>query len=83
MIKIFLLSLAVVGIALVGMAIGVILSNRKLQGSCGGLGAIMGEDCLFCDKKEECEEEKKRGTQSNGPLKVDPENNTIHLKLVE
>lgn len=81
MIKMFLLSLAVVGIALLGMAVGVILSNRKLQGSCGGLGAIMGEDCMFCDKKEECEEEKKRN--SSGPLEIDPENNTIHLKLVE
>lgn len=82
MVKMFLLSLAVVGIALLGMAVGVILSNRRLQGSCGGLGAIMGEDCMFCDKKEECEEEKKRGGMS-GPLQVDAETNTIHLKLVE
>lgn len=87
MIKMFLLSLAVVGIALLGMAVGVILSNRKLQGSCGGLGAIMGEDCMFCDKKDECEEEKKRSTlqstEHGGPLHIDSENKTIHLKLVE
>ncbi|MCF8059523.1 MAG: (Na+)-NQR maturation NqrM [Bacteriovoracaceae bacterium] len=80
MVKIFLLSLVVVGIALVGMAIGVILSNRRLQGSCGGLGAIMGEDCMFCDKKEECDEEKRH---LKGPLQIDPETQTIHLKLVE
>lgn len=81
MVKVFLLSLAIVGIALVGMAIGVILSNRRIQGSCGGLGAIMGEDCMFCDKKEECDEEKKRN--KSGPLEIDPGTNTIHLKLVE
>lgn len=81
MVKVFLLSLAIVGIALVGMAIGVILSNRRIQGSCGGLGAIMGEDCMFCDKKEECDEEKKRN--NSGPLEIDPETNTIRLKLVE
>jgi hypothetical protein len=80
MIKIFLLSLAIVGIALVGMAVGVIFSNRRLQGSCGGLGAVMGEDCSLCDKKEECDEEKRR---QSGPLVIDPENQTIHLRLVE
>lgn len=84
MVKMFLISLAVVGIAILGMAVGVILSNRRLQGSCGGLGAIMGEDCLFCDKKEECEEEKKRGTSSNqGPLEINSDKRTVQLRIVE
>ena len=47
-------------LAIIAMAVGVIFSNRKLKGSCGGLGRVMGEDCLFCDKKEECD--KKRST---------------------
>lgn len=80
MTKIFLLSLLVVGLALFGMAIGVILANKKLKGSCGGLGAIMGEDCMFCDKKEECDEEKKRNA---GPLEIDPDRGTVLLKLVD
>lgn len=80
MIKMFLLSMVVVGIALLGMAVGVILSNRRLQGSCGGLGAIMGEDCLFCEKKEQCEKKKKEG---DSPLIIDSDSGSVHLKLVE
>jgi uncharacterized protein len=42
------------------MAIGVILVGKKLKGSCGGLGAIMGEDCMFCSKAEECKKKKEQ-----------------------
>ena len=42
------------------MAIGAILQGKKLQGSCGGLGAIMGDDCEFCDNKAECKDKKKQ-----------------------
>ena len=70
MIELFLISLAVVGVAVLGMAVGVIFSNRKLKGSCGGLGAIMGEDCMFCDKKEECEEEKNRSIGEENLLRL-------------
>jgi hypothetical protein len=55
MLKTFLISFVVIAFALVGMAVGVILSNKKLKGSCGGLGAVMGDDCDFCEKKDECE----------------------------
>jgi hypothetical protein len=53
-----ILSLVIVTLAIAGMAVGVILSNKELKGSCGGLGAIMGEDCSFCEKKDQCPREK-------------------------
>lgn len=54
----FLVTLLVFSVAIIGMAIGVIISNRKLKGSCGGLGKIMGEDCMFCEKKDQCDRKK-------------------------
>ena len=71
MTEIFLLSLIVVGICIAAMAVGVIFSNRKLKGSCGGLGAVMGEDCMFCDKKDQCDEEKKRRKLPSAPSPFD------------
>jgi hypothetical protein len=61
--KIFLISLAVFGAVIVGMAVGVIFGKRRLKGSCGGLSAWRGEDgeplcdaCADCpEKRRECE----------------------------
>ncbi len=41
------LTMGLVALLMAGMAIGVIVSNRRLAGSCGGASA----DCL-CEKKE-------------------------------
>lgn len=51
-----LLALGLFGVAMTGMAVGVIFSDRKLRGSCGG-DTIMGADgeaisCGACPKKE-------------------------------
>ena len=54
--KLFFVTLGVMLISILGMAVGVLLSNRELKGSCGGLNKVIGEDCMFCDKKEECKE---------------------------
>ena len=56
--KTYLLAAALMAISLAGMAIGVILSNKALKGSCGGLGAIMGTDCDLCKNKDKCEKKK-------------------------
>ena len=40
--QLFLISFAVIALAVAAMAVGVIVSNRRLQGICGGLGAIDG-----------------------------------------
>lgn len=36
----FLITVIAFGIALSGMAVGVILSNRRIKGSCGGLAGF-------------------------------------------
>jgi len=53
--KMFAVSFIILISSIIAMAIGVILSNKQLKGSCGGLNRVMGEDCLFCGNKEECD----------------------------
>ncbi|MBI1313731.1 (Na+)-NQR maturation NqrM [bacterium] len=47
-----------IGLAIAGMAVGVIFSNRRIQGSCGGLANMPGAEhspCELCTKPaEEC-----------------------------
>lgn len=60
----------VFGIALVGMAIGVIVSNRRIKGSCGGLASMPGKDGSSCDlcenPSEECQQEIAEGKRDPG-----------------
>lgn len=45
------LAFIVLLLAVIGMAVGVILSNRRLTGSCGGLSALPGaERCGVCGR---------------------------------
>ena len=53
----FLFTLSLFGLAMVAMAIGVIVSNRELHGSCGGVGS---DDCLCSlEKRRACALEEK------------------------
>lgn len=56
--EIFLITFGAMLSVILLMAVGAIFNKKVLKGSCGGLGTIMGEDCMFCDKKEECEKKK-------------------------
>lgn len=60
----------VFGIALVGMAIGVIVSNRRIKGSCGGLATMPGKEgspCDLCENpSEECQQELAEGKREPG-----------------
>lgn len=49
----FVAAFVIFGLAVLGMSVGVLFSDRKLQGSCGGVagdGTTLG-DCL-CEKKK-------------------------------
>ncbi len=54
--NIVLITTGVFAIAFIGMAIGVIISNRAIKGSCGGIANLMGESgCDICEMKDKCE----------------------------
>ena len=55
-----LISISVFALAISGMAIGVIISNRRLKGSCGGLAGRQDHEgnsmCEMCtDPSPECD----------------------------
>lgn len=49
-----LITVVVFGVAFAGLAIGVIISNRRVQGSCGGLANMKDDQgkpmCMACEK---------------------------------
>ena len=59
----FAAALIVFVVALMGMAIGVIVSNRQIKGSCGGLAALRRGDekspCEVCQSRSTCDEYQK------------------------
>lgn len=54
--NIVLITIAAFTLAFVGMAIGVIIADKRIKGSCGGIGAIMGGSaCDVCSMKDKCD----------------------------
>jgi hypothetical protein len=57
-VTIFLITLAVFAVAMAAMAIGVIVSNRCIKGSCGGLANLRDENgkslCESCSNANTC-----------------------------
>ena len=52
--KYFFITFGIFSFIILIMAIGVIFSGKRINGSCGGLGKILGKDCDFCENKNEC-----------------------------
>lgn len=54
--NVFLVSFLVFMLVMIGMAVGVIVSNREIKGSCGGLNDIDGLKgaCDICEGKKVC-----------------------------
>lgn len=51
-----LITVTVFAIAFTGMAIGVIIADKRIKGSCGGIGTLMGKSaCDVCTFKNKCE----------------------------
>ncbi|MDQ2093355.1 (Na+)-NQR maturation NqrM [Rhodalgimonas zhirmunskyi] len=47
-----ILAFGILCLIMLGMAVGVIFSGRRIKGSCGGLNAIADADhCLVCNKE--------------------------------
>jgi hypothetical protein len=44
-----ILSIVIFGLLITGMAIGVLLGRKPISGSCGGVGAALGEKDYSCD----------------------------------
>lgn len=61
--NVVLLTIGFFAIAMLAMATGVVLSDRRLRGSCGGVG---GDDCLCeIEKRRACHEKKHRELKVN------------------
>lgn len=65
--NVFLLSFFIFALVMIGMAVGVIVSNRSIKGSCGGLNDIDGLQgaCDICEGKKQC---KRRRAMQRQPL---------------
>jgi len=61
-------AIVVTGLLFSGMAIGVIVANKPVKGSCGGLSALgLKGSCDICGGNQSlCDEEKERITAETG-----------------
>jgi hypothetical protein len=61
----FLISTAIIGLVIAGMAIGVIMGRQPIKGSCGGMGALgIDTSCELCGgDPRRCDEETRDGEE--------------------
>ena len=66
----FFISMLVIGLVIVGMAIGVLAGRPPIKGSCGGMGALgIDTACDLCGgDPQRCDEETRNGeAEKNNP----------------
>jgi len=78
-----LLAFILLSLVIAGMAIGVIMGKAPLKGSCGGVGAALGEKDYVCDlcggdpqKCDEQQEQTRSTTATNKALAYDASQST-------
>lgn len=57
--SVFIVAFVVILLAVVGMSVGVLMSDRRLKGSCGGLNTIKGLEGS-CSCESPCEKRRAR-----------------------
>ncbi len=69
----FIVALLVFGLVFLGMAVGVIFSNKPIKGSCGGLNNIgIDGECEICGgNPNKCEENQSADTTEKPALAYD------------
>jgi hypothetical protein len=60
---VYIATFIIVALAVAGMSLGVILSDRRLRGSCGGLNTIKGLEGS-CKCEQPCEKRQQREKQA-------------------
>ena len=70
--KIFLVTLFALLFFVVAMSVGVLLGRKPLKGSCGGVGAALGEEDYTCDicggDPNKCDAEQEKAVEGEKPL---------------
>tara|TARA_B110000444_G_scaffold79999_1_gene75543 strand:+ start:2335 stop:2571 length:237 start_codon:yes stop_codon:yes gene_type:complete len=71
-----ILSVIIFGLLVTAMAVGVLVGRKPIAGSCGGVGAALGEDNYTCDicggDPNKCEEQEPVEIQAYNAMDVQP-----------
>ncbi|HAZ79648.1 MAG TPA: hypothetical protein DCX08_06905 [Porticoccaceae bacterium] len=59
-----LLAIIIFGLLIAGMAVGVLMGGKPIAGSCGGVGAALGEENYTCDI---CGDDPKKCNEQDNP----------------
>lgn len=70
-----ILSIIIFGLLVTAMAVGVLMGRKPIAGSCGGVGAALGEDNYTCDicgdDPNKCDEQGATKVQTYNAMKFE------------